>query len=66
MSSQAQYFPGVAPAPPGADRGASALCGGRLFRNTTDSRASQPAHTAIPLSSCIFVARERVGWRGGN
>ncbi len=63
--SRGDAFSGVALTPPGARSWRQRLCGGRFFRNTTQSRASDPAHTAIPLSSCIFL-HGRAGWRGGN
>ena len=65
--SRGNAFSGVAPqVHPVPDRGASAFYGGRLFRNQTQSQGFGPAYTTIRLSSCIFFARERAGWRGGN
>jgi hypothetical protein len=64
MPAKASHFPGIAPIPPQApDRGADALCGGRLSVHKSN-RGLRPAHRAIRYRRAFFARGELDGAEG--
>jgi len=63
--SRGDAFSGVALTPPGARSWRQRPLRRSIFPQYNSIAGFGPAHTAIPLSSCIFL-HGRAGWRGGN